>query len=87
LQFQNNTATKILVVDDEMDIQTLFVQGFRKEIRARELSFAFALSGEEALRILKENESQYMLILLRNYRKTSEGFLKKTKPSLLATTY
>ncbi len=54
---------KILVVDDEIDIQTLFVQRFRKEIRAGELSFAFALSGEEALDILKENESQYVLIL------------------------
>jgi CheY-like chemotaxis protein len=54
---------KILVVDDEIDIQALFVQRFRKEIRAGELSFAFALSGEEALDILKENESQYVLIL------------------------
>jgi CheY-like chemotaxis protein len=54
---------KILVVDDETDIQALFVQRFRKEIRAGELSFAFALSGEDALEILKENESEYVLIL------------------------
>jgi two-component system, chemotaxis family, chemotaxis protein CheY len=54
---------KILVVDDEADIQTLFVQRFRKEIRAGELSFAFALSGEEALEILKDNDSKYVLIL------------------------
>ncbi len=54
---------KILVVDDEIDIQTLFVQRFRKEIRAGELEFAFAISGENALEILKENESEYVLIL------------------------
>jgi two-component system, chemotaxis family, chemotaxis protein CheY len=40
---------KILVVDDEKDIQTLFEQRFRKEIRAKEMDFIFAFSGEEAL--------------------------------------
>jgi CheY-like chemotaxis protein len=40
---------KILVVDDERDIQTLFEQRFRKEIRNNEFEFAFAFSGEEAL--------------------------------------
>ena len=40
---------KILVVDDEQDVKTLFQQRFRKEIKSEELNFVFAFSGEEAL--------------------------------------
>jgi CheY-like chemotaxis protein len=54
---------KILVVDDERDIQTLFEQRFRKEIRENLMSFAFAFSGEEALSYLEQNEHGAVLIL------------------------
>ena len=40
---------KILVVDDETDVQVLFEQRFRKEIKNNEVQFVFAFSGEEAL--------------------------------------
>ncbi|MDX1618304.1 MAG: response regulator [Balneolaceae bacterium] len=43
---------KILVVDDEKDVEMLFRQRFRKEIRKGELVFEFAFSGTEALEIL-----------------------------------
>jgi hypothetical protein len=33
---------KILVVDDEKDVQILFQQRFRKEIRNGDLNFVFA---------------------------------------------
>jgi two-component system, chemotaxis family, chemotaxis protein CheY len=54
---------KILVVDDERDIQTLFEQRFRKEIRNSELNFDFAFSGEEALEYLKDGFQKAVLIL------------------------
>jgi CheY-like chemotaxis protein len=54
---------KILVVDDEKDIQTLFEQRFRKEIRTSEFEFAFAFSGEEALDYIKRHEHEVVLIL------------------------
>ncbi len=54
---------KILVVDDERDIQTLFEQRFRKEIREKEMDFAFAFSGEEALQYMKAHEHEAVLIL------------------------
>jgi len=54
---------KILVVDDELDVQPLFLQRFRKEIRTHELEFDFASSGEEALEYLKEKHSEVVLIL------------------------
>ncbi len=54
---------KILVVDDEKDVQTLFEQRFRKEIKAGELQFDFAFSGEEALTYLNQHEQEAVLIL------------------------
>jgi len=54
---------KILVIDDEADVQPLFLQRFRKEIREHEVEFAFALSGEDALDYLKEKYSEVVLIL------------------------
>lgn len=54
---------KILVVDDEQDIQILFEQRFRKEIKAGEMKFVFAFSGEEALAYLNGREHEAVLIL------------------------
>ena len=54
---------KILVVDDETDVQVLFEQRFRKEIKNGEMAFAFAYSGEEALAFLKLHSSEAVLIL------------------------
>lgn len=54
---------KILVVDDELDIKTLFEQRFRKEIHSGEFSFAFSASGEEALTYLHKHEHEVVLIL------------------------
>jgi CheY-like chemotaxis protein len=54
---------KILVVDDEADVQPLFMQRFRKEIKNHEFDFSFALSGEEALNYMEENRSEVILIL------------------------
>ncbi len=54
---------KILVVDDEEDVRTLFEQRFRREIRAGEFDFAFSGSGEEALTYLSGQDSQAVLIL------------------------
>jgi len=54
---------KILVVDDEKDVQVLFEQRFRKEMRSGEMQFVFAFSGEEALMYLNEHNHEAVLIL------------------------
>lgn len=54
---------KILVVDDEADIKTLFEQRFRKEIRSGEMHFIYACSGMEALDYLKSENHEFVLIL------------------------
>ena len=53
---------KILVVDDEKDIQPLFEQRFRKEIKSGEVSFEFAFSGEDALQCLEKYLHEAVLI-------------------------
>lgn len=54
---------KILVVDDEEDVKSLFEQRFRKEIRDKEIHLEFALSGEEALVFMNKHEHEAVLIL------------------------
>jgi len=43
---------KLLVVDDERDVEMLFLQKFRKEIRNGMIELQFAFSGVEALSLL-----------------------------------
>ena len=54
---------KVLVVDDEKDVQVLFEQRFRKEIKTGEVELCFAFSGEEALEYMAANEHEAVLIL------------------------
>ena len=46
---------KILVVDDETDLEVLIKQKFRKKIRAQEYEFLFAINGKDALEKIVEN--------------------------------
>ncbi len=46
---------KILVVDDEPDLEILMKQKFRKKIRENVYEFLFAQNGEEALEVIREN--------------------------------
>ncbi len=53
---------KILVVDDETDLEVLIKQKFRKQIRSNEYEFVFAYNGKEALDKLGQ-ESEVDLVL------------------------
>jgi adenylate cyclase len=46
---------KILVADDESDLEILIKQKFRKQIREQEYTFVFAVNGSDALEKIKEN--------------------------------
>ena len=48
-------ATRILVVDDEADVELLINQQFRRQVRAGEFSFSFARNGEQALAMLQKD--------------------------------
>ncbi|CAN0575606.1 unnamed protein product [Ectocarpus sp. 12 AP-2014] len=46
---------KIMVVDDETDLEMLIKQKFRKQIRQNEYEFLFAINGQDALNKLDAN--------------------------------
>ena len=54
--------SKILVVDDEPDLEVLIKQKFRKQIRQKEYEFYFAENGKEALtRLLEQPDVDIVL--------------------------
>ncbi len=54
---------KILFVDDERDVEALFRQKFRKEIKSGELELSFAFSGEDALNLLgSDNPPKFVYV-------------------------
>ncbi len=55
---------KVMVVDDEEDIQSLFTQKFRKEIKAGHIQFYFALSAEAALDYLENHKEASIVLIL-----------------------
>src|SRR6185436_13768505 len=55
--------SKILVVDDEPDLELLIRQRFRQRIKNNELAFEFAGNGEEAMERLKVDPDQYDMVL------------------------
>lgn len=57
-------AFKILVVDDEQDVELLFKQRFRKSIREGEINIDFAFSGEDALTYLNEPSHTDVALIL-----------------------
>ena len=55
---------KILVVDDERDVEILFRQRFRREVRSGLIDLVFAFSGEEALAYLDTEGSADIVLVL-----------------------
>ena len=53
---------KILVVDDEVDLEMLIKQKFRQKIRDRQYEFVFAISGKDALDKLDEHNDIEVLL-------------------------
>jgi CheY-like chemotaxis protein len=55
---------RIMVVDDESDIEPLFRQKFRKEIKDGTIDFHFVLSGEGALEYLETTQAADLVLIL-----------------------
>lgn len=54
---------KILIVDDELDVEMLFRQKFRQEVKSSKIELVFAFSGQEAIELLeKENPPNVMYV-------------------------
>jgi CheY-like chemotaxis protein len=57
-------TVRILVVDDESDIEMLFKQQFRRELREGRFVLDFAGSGDEALAKMKANGAGSLILLV-----------------------
>lgn len=53
---------KILVADDEIDLETLIKQKFRKQIREEKYEFIFAMNGNEAILKLEQHPDVSMVL-------------------------
>ena len=54
----------ILVVDDEPDVQDLFRQQFRRDIRAGRFTMDFAQSGDSALQKISDANAVPLILIL-----------------------
>ena len=55
---------RVLVVDDESDVEVLFRQQFRREVRQQLYELDFALSASEALTILDGHVGEQIILLV-----------------------
>ena len=58
----SSMTAKILVVDDEPDLEDLVTQKFRRQIKDGSIAFGFARDGVEALAFLAENRDFDMVV-------------------------
>jgi len=64
VQITREFKMKIIVVDDEPDVQFLFKQRFRREIRKEEIEFNFFLSAGEVIDYLSTNDNVDIVLIL-----------------------
>jgi CheY-like chemotaxis protein len=57
-------TVRVLVVDDESDVEMLFRQQFRRELREGRFVLEFALSADEALRKVSEGAGDPLILLV-----------------------
>lgn len=81
-------ASKILVVDDEPQVERLILQLFRRQVRKKEYEFAFARNGKEALDMLEQDDDIEMVLSDLNMPEmdglTFLARLKEAKPDMKA---
>lgn len=76
-------SAKILVVDDERDVEPLFRQNLRREIKSGLFELDFAFSGVEALEYLEGDKPPSILVVLSDVNMPGMSgveLLSKIKP-------
>jgi len=81
-------TTRVLIVDDEPDIEVLFRQQFRREVRQGQYTLDFALSGADALEKLADHVGDDIILLVSDINMPGMSGLellpvvKQRRPSL-----
>jgi CheY-like chemotaxis protein len=57
-------SSLILVVDDESDVETLFRQQFRRDLRAGRFTMEFALSADKAFQRISDIVGESLILIL-----------------------
>ena len=57
-------SVHVLVVDDEADVEMLFKQQFRRELREGQFVLDFALSADEALAKIRDAAGETIILLV-----------------------
>src|SRR4051794_18119509 len=79
---------RVLVVDDEPDVEALFRQQFRREVRQGLYSLDFAMSGDAALDVLDGHTGGEIILLLSDINMPGMSgldllpFVKQRRPDL-----
>lgn len=55
---------KVMIVDDEKDVEVLFRQRFRKEVKEGRVELCYAFSGDEALEMLSSVQPPDVVCIL-----------------------
>ena len=61
---ERNMSVRVLVVDDESDVEMLFRQQFRREVREGRFVLDFAPSADEALAKVRDAEGATIILLV-----------------------
>lgn len=86
----------ILVLDDEPDVEAMFRQHFRRDLRAERFMMAFALSAPDALQVIAEAQDASLFLILSDINMPGMSgleFLPKAKairpdvPVIMITAY
>jgi len=77
-------TARVLVVDDEPDIEPLFRQQFRREVREGLYRLDFALSAETALRMLDSQAGEEIILLVSDIKMPGMilPIVKERRPAL-----
>lgn len=70
---------KLLVVDDESDVQFLFQQKFRKELKRGEVQIHYAFDGHSALELIEEIENPESYLILSDINMPRMGGIELLK--------
>jgi CheY-like chemotaxis protein len=66
----------VLVVDDEPDVEYLFRQQFRRDLRAGRFTMEFALDAHKALKLINEAREATLILILSDINMPGMGGLE-----------